>query len=287
LAELVNEEQINFIALFETGRESFPDHVLKNLCVGREFLWHAMAPHGISGGILLEVDFGAFDIGAIDEGDFYVKFTLRYKPTDFKFVLSSIYGLAQLQNKCAFLAEIANTCSKENLPFLIGGDFNIMRKLEDKSSGVFDHKWPSLFNAVIESLYLREIVMTGRQYTWAGFADTPTYKKLDRVLASTEWEAHFPLTRVEARDRNISDHIPLVVSIGASTHQSGTSPFRFERGWLLREGFYDMVANIWRSEDSGSCPLERWQSKIRRLKQYLRGWRLIRLALIKKRKKLS
>jgi hypothetical protein len=95
LAELVREEQINFIALSETGRESFPDHVLKNLCARRDFLWHAMAPHGRSGGILLGVDLSVFDIGAIDEGDFYVKFTLRYKSTDFKFVLYSIYGLAQ------------------------------------------------------------------------------------------------------------------------------------------------------------------------------------------------
>jgi hypothetical protein len=201
-----------------------------------------------------------------------VKFNLRYKPTDFKFVLYSIYGPTQLQNKGAFLAEIANTCSKENLPFLIAGDFNIMRRPEDKSSGVFDHKWPSLFNAVIESLDLRELVMTGCRYTWAGSGDNPTYENVDRVLARTEWEAHFPLTRVEARDRNISDHTPLVVSTCASTHQSVTRPFRFERGWLLREGFYDMVANIWRSEDSGSCPLERWQSKIHRLRRYLRGW---------------
>jgi hypothetical protein len=98
-----------------------------------------MAPHGRSGGILLGVDLSAFDIGAIDEGDFDVKFTLRYKPTDFKFVIYSIYGPTQVQNKGAFLAEIANTCSKENLPFLICGDFNIMQKSEDKSGGVFDH----------------------------------------------------------------------------------------------------------------------------------------------------
>jgi hypothetical protein len=231
-----------------------------------------MAPHGRSGGILLGVDLSVFDIGAIDEGDFYVKFTLRYKSTDFKFVLYSIYGPAQSQNKGAFLAELANTCSKENLPFLIGGDFNIMRKPEDKSFGDFDTKWPSLYNAVIESPDLREIVMKDRQYTWAGAGDNLTYEKLDRVLASTEWEINFPLAKVKARDRNISDHTPLVVSTGASTHQSRSRPFRFERGWLLKEGFYDMVANIWRSENVGSSPLQRWKSKIRRLRQHLRGW---------------
>jgi len=56
----------------------------------------------------------------------FVKFTLRYKLNDFKFVLYSIYGPAQPQNKSDFLSELANTCSKEHLPYLIGGDFNIM-----------------------------------------------------------------------------------------------------------------------------------------------------------------
>jgi hypothetical protein len=133
LPELVREEQINFIALSETGRESFPGHVLKNLCAGRDFLWHAMAPHGRSGAILLGVDLSVFDIGAIDEGDFYVRFTLRYKSTDFKFVLYSIYGPAQSQNKCMFLAELTNTSSKENLPFLIGGDLILCENQRTKA----------------------------------------------------------------------------------------------------------------------------------------------------------
>jgi hypothetical protein len=92
---------------------------------------------------------------------------------------------------------------------------------------------------------------------------------------------------VEARDRNISDHTPLVVFTGASTHKTGTRPFRFERGWFLRDGFYDMVANIWKSENSGSCPLERWQSKIRKLRQHLiEDGHQISRGLIKRRKKL-
>ena len=111
------------------------------------------------------MDLNVFDIEAILEGHFYVKFTLRVKSNDFKFVLYAVYGPAQLQNKRAFLVEIANTCSKETLPYIIGGNFNIMRYPEDKSSGDFDPKWPNFFNAIIESLYLKEITMVGRQYT--------------------------------------------------------------------------------------------------------------------------
>ena len=190
-----------------------------------------------------------------------------------------------MSNKHAFLAELANTCSKELLPYLIGGDFNIMRRLEDKNSGVFDFKWPNLFNAVIESLDLKEIVMSGRQYTWAGPDDNPIFEKLDRVLVSTDWEDKFPLYSVEPRDRDISDHTPLILNTGASTHSCDQCPFKFERGWLIRDGFYEMVANIWQSETSGSTPLERWQNRIRRLKQYLRGWAKHTAGIYRKEKK--
>jgi hypothetical protein len=160
-----------------------------------------------------------------------------------------------------------------------------MRRSEDKSSGNFDPKWPAIFNAVIESLDLREIVMSGRQFTWAGPGDNPTFEKLDRVLVSTDWEIQFPLSKVEPRDRNISDHTPLVLSTGVSTHLTGNRPFKFERGWLVRDGFYDMVANIWQSKSSGSTPLEHWQFKIRRLRQHLRGWARHTAGSYKKEKK--
>ena len=45
-----------------------------------------------------------------------------------------------------------------------------------------------LFNAVIDSFDLREIDLTGRQFTWANSLSIPTYEKLDRVLMTTEWE---------------------------------------------------------------------------------------------------
>ena len=86
-----------------------------------------MAPHGRSGGILLGADLNYFDIGAIDEGDFYVKFILRDKSDGFKFALYVVYGPAQHNNKEVFLVEIAHTCSRESLPYITGGDFNIMR----------------------------------------------------------------------------------------------------------------------------------------------------------------
>jgi hypothetical protein len=49
---------------------------------------------------------------------------------------------------------------------LVGGDFNILRRHEDKNNDNFNTRWPFVFNAIIESLDLREIAMSGHQFTW-------------------------------------------------------------------------------------------------------------------------
>lgn len=89
---------------------------------------------------------------------------------------------------------------------------------------------------------------------------------------STEWEQKYPLATVRALNRELSDHTPLLLDTGAGTHANKQLLFKFELGWLLRDGFVDLVADIWRKESRGSNMLEKWQFKIRRLRQFLRGW---------------
>jgi hypothetical protein len=48
-----------------------------------------------------------------------------------------------------------------------------MRCKEDKNNDNFNSRWPFMFNAIIESLDLWEIIMSGRQYTWASRRETP------------------------------------------------------------------------------------------------------------------
>lgn len=89
-------------------------------------------------------------------------------------------------------------CSHVQLPFIIGGDFNILRSPNDKTNENYDHRWPFLFNAIIDGLNLRELELSGKCYTWANSLQIPTYKKLDRILMTTEWEQKFPLSTVIA-----------------------------------------------------------------------------------------
>ena len=72
-----------------------------------------------------------------------------------------------MRKKHEFLAELARICDNDSQPLLVGGDFNIIRRKEDKNNDNFDPRWPFMFNAIIESLDLREIALSGRQFTWA------------------------------------------------------------------------------------------------------------------------
>jgi endonuclease/exonuclease/phosphatase family metal-dependent hydrolase len=83
----------------------------------------------------------------------------------------------------------------------------------------FTSRWPFMFiNAIIESLDLRKIALSGRQYTWASRRETPTFEKLDRILASVEWENKFPLVTARALTHTGSDHTPLLIDSGEQAH---------------------------------------------------------------------
>jgi hypothetical protein len=121
------------MAILETGRSSFTDPFLKNLCAGKNFLWHSKDPQGRSGGILVGVDLDVFDIEAIYEGDFYVKFHLGNKENNFKWALVAVYGPAQIPLKEQFPTELVYMISHERLPVLVGRDFNILRHAHKKT----------------------------------------------------------------------------------------------------------------------------------------------------------
>jgi hypothetical protein len=41
---------------------------------------------------------------------------------------------------------------------------------------------------------------------------------------------------------------------------------------MRQDGFFEMVRDEWTSIHSGGSPVERWQHKVRHLRQFLRGW---------------
>jgi hypothetical protein len=271
ISDAVNEFNLDFIGVMETGKQDMSQSNLSRLTGGAEFVWHCLPPRGRSRGILLGVRRDIFDLTLMVEGEFFVKFHLNNRVDNFKWILMAVYGPAQEDFKTAFLTELVRTCQQNYLPILIERDFNMMSRKE-KNQNNFNMRWPFLFNAIIDNFDLREIELNGRQFTWANSLPNPTYEKLDRVLMSTEWKVKYPIVSVQVLDRGVSDHTPLYIDTGSPVFPGGSKPFRFELSWFAREDFFEKVVDMWNKPVKGNNSVQRWNRKLGTLRSFLRGW---------------
>lgn len=76
------------------------------------------------------------DVGSFRDGEFMLQLNLWDKKLKAKWNLITVYGAAQEDRKEAFLSELANFCGKSKEPYIIGGDFNIIRYAHEKNKVV-------------------------------------------------------------------------------------------------------------------------------------------------------
>jgi hypothetical protein len=87
--------------------------------------------------------------------------------------------------------------------------------------------------------------VSGIKFTWSNKQENPLLIKLDRILATVEWESRYARCFAWSKARIGSDHCPLVLDFG---EHGAARPrhFYFEEQWLQQEGFSQMVADKWR-----------------------------------------
>jgi len=96
-------------------------------------------------------------------------------------------------------------------------------------------------------------------------------ERLDRCLVNKDWESLFPTIFIQKLPREISDHNPLILS-PASNPPQRKIPFRFETSWLKQPDFMEKVKNLWELPCHAESAMDRIQSKLKRFKQYFKGW---------------
>jgi hypothetical protein len=165
-------------------------------------------PVGFLVGVLIE----RFDVGSFNQGEFMLQMNLWDKALKIKWNLLVVYGAAHEEKKLAFLAELSHFYASNSEAMIFGGDFNIIRYINEKNSMDGVHKHTPLFNSLIHFYVLREIVMIGGMFTWSNNQEVPTLEKLDRVLVTKDWEDIFSQASVCRLPREISNHNPLIIS---------------------------------------------------------------------------
>lgn len=141
--------------------------------------------------------------------------------------------------KREFLSWFRNIQMPDLVDWLIVGDFNLYRNLEDRNKPGPDVQEMLLFNEAICKLGLIELPLKGERFTWSNKQLCPLLERLDWFFTSFGWTLNYPNCWGETMTMEVSDHTPCLISISTAIPRSKT--FRFENFWMLHDDFLTKV----------------------------------------------
>jgi len=86
---------------------------------------------------------------------------------DTSWVLTCIYGPCTVEGKILFLDWLKEIQMPDTIDWMILGDFNLIRRQENRNKPGGNVNEMLLFNEAISLLGLNEIPLQGRKYTWS------------------------------------------------------------------------------------------------------------------------
>ena len=81
-------------------------------------------------------------------------------------MVSSVYGPQADQDKVRFLAELETLGEQVQAPWILNGDFNLVRHEEERSTGRANRSLVNKFRHTNNKLVLDEMPLVGRKFTW-------------------------------------------------------------------------------------------------------------------------
>ena len=110
---------------------------------------------------------------------------------------SGVYGPSKACFRDRFWDELAGLSSLCGDKWCIGGDFNVVRSVQEKFNSNRTTRSMKLFDELVRELNLKDPPLRNGQFTWSNLRDQPVCCRLDRFLHSVSWEDVFPYFRQE------------------------------------------------------------------------------------------
>jgi exonuclease III len=137
---------------------------------------------GSVGGILTANSVNLFALDESIQHNFALTTELSFLHNNQKITITNVYAPTGHNQKTDFLLELAQISPHSDSPWMVIGDFNLMRSASDKNISSFRQDEADAFNDLIESLALIELPLTDRLYTWSSNRNEPTLQRIDRVF---------------------------------------------------------------------------------------------------------
>jgi hypothetical protein len=133
LSDAIKDHALDFIGFVETMKKKYTQQFFRKIDPSGAFFWKWIPSIGRSGGILCGVRQDTLEVQAYKLGDFILRMDLWDLNKKCKWSLLVVYGAAQDKRKNEFLAEMSSFCNAMDNPYIIGGDFNILRHCGEKN----------------------------------------------------------------------------------------------------------------------------------------------------------
>ncbi|OMO64639.1 reverse transcriptase [Corchorus capsularis] len=207
-------------------------------------------PNSSSGGLAL-LWFNNVDISILSYSNSHIDAQIGSN-MDNAWRFTSFYGRPEThrRNESWHLLRTLNAnCS---LPWLCAGDFNEITKSEEKvGGGLRPFTQMQNFSQVIEDCFFTSLPVIGPLMTWhKKLHGEFIFERLDRALITNSWLERFSHSTEKHVISNVSDHLPLVISIQEqpTVQWRGPKPFRFESMWCTPDGFEQVVREAWTND---------------------------------------
>lgn len=130
-----------------------------------QFAYHPA--EGQSGGIIVGWAGNMFSGQVIHNLKYAITVKLTSLHTAEVFHLTTVYSPCQREQREEFINWLASVEIEEEENWIIMGDFNFYRSLDNRNRAGGNFNDVMTFNQTIEALGLMEIPLKGRQYTWS------------------------------------------------------------------------------------------------------------------------
>ncbi|XP_020688962.1 uncharacterized protein LOC110104278 [Dendrobium catenatum] len=175
-------------------------------------------------------------------------------PTSEKWCLAVVYAGKDYHTRRG-LWEVLSSCIDDELPVIVGGDFNYCLDQCEKKGGRrfgFPVGAQEMAAFLIDN-DLHDLGFIGPNYTWSNnkTGNSKIWVRLDRVLMNSVDIQLAPLALVRHMLRVVSDHCPLLLRLACVTPSSGCRRIRFEDTWRTYPATWKLVQKLWTKNDFG------------------------------------
>lgn len=184
LKEYLVDNKIDILGIQEIKYKKFSERTL-NFLSHSISTWYFKPSIGNFGGMLVGVNIDIFSILDKKNLRFYY-IHLKNKNDNFSWFFTVVYEPVLSSQKSSFLVElkfIHTFCDKARL---VCGDFNMIRRRDERRGQTFNYIVSNRFNSVINELELIEYKLVDSKFSWSKSVFSDAFALLDRFFYTTE-----------------------------------------------------------------------------------------------------